>query len=246
MVATEEQLQKYHRNNFDQVNSAVKQIERATRSAVGRNDEPAVKHFTNVLMMMVAVKAEARLNQVLYVPDGLKEVQRRQILAESSLYDKWRATVDLAYRVKFSIPVNASIVDKLLHSDRARYETIVSFLADELQELIQSRNKLAHAQWMFPLNKEFTEVSPDLMRFMKTENCVTLFLRNEALDAMGNIISDLIQSQKLFQSRFDEHYKRVQKVQRKLAVVDYEKYKANLRRKHLHGLERLKGTPRTR
>lgn len=70
MVATEDKLRGYHEQNYKQVNSAVKQVNRALRTAIASNNHPAEKHLTNVLRMMVAVKAEARLAQILYVPDG--------------------------------------------------------------------------------------------------------------------------------------------------------------------------------
>lgn len=240
MSATEIQLQNYHRANYDQVDSAVKQLERAVRAAVGRNDIPATVHLTNTLMMMVAVKAEARLNQILYLPDGFNETQRRTVLGQRSLYEKWQSAVEVSFRAKFSVPPSLAVRDTLLHSDLARYDTIVAFLSSELQSIIHLRNKLAHGQWLYPLNSEMTEISSDLMKFVKRENCVTLFLRNEALIAIGNIVSDLIQSQRLFQSRFDTHYLRVQKVQRKLVNVDYEAYKKRVRARYLVGVEKLR------
>lgn len=226
--------------NYRQVNSAVKQIERALRNSVARNDSVAEGHFRNVLMMMVAIKAEARLHQILYVPDGFTEAQRRAIISKQSLFDRWTSAVDSAYRARFSIPQGIAIHDRLMHSDLARFQTLHNFLSTELKDLIHLRNKFAHGQWIYPLDAGMNEVATHLKTFSSRETSQTLTLRNEAIDAIGNIVSDLIQSQQLFRSRFDSHYARVQKVDRSLKAANYATWSKRLRERHLRGLERIR------
>lgn len=236
MAATDAQLQSFHRKNYKQVNSAVKQIARSVRSAIARNDEAASSHLKNVLLMMVAVKSEARILQILYIPNGFTESQRRIVLGERTLYDKWQKTVEMAFRSNYGISRNSEIQDHLVHSNVARLNSIHDFIANDLHDLIHIRNKLAHGQWFYPMNDRMTEVSTDLKRFAATETVQTITLRNKELDAIGNIISDLVQSRRLFESRFDTHYARVQKAQKQLKNANFKEWKSDIRARHLRGI----------
>jgi hypothetical protein len=79
------------------------------------------------------------------------------------------------------------------------------------------------------------------MRYIATQNAWSLALRDDALEGIANIVSDLIQSRLLYQSRFDTHFKRVQKAERALRTGSYEAWAERLQVRYHEGQDRLRG-----
>jgi hypothetical protein len=236
-----EKLRQYHYANYRQVQQALTHVERANKQAVRRNDAPTIKSLTSTQLLLVAIKAEARLMKLLYLPGGFTDSQRLEVLETDGAFDRWTKCVEIGYRTRFSIAPGVAVTDRLLHDDQARYNTIQRVLQDELQPIIRLRNKLAHGQWARPLNAERTEVDSISMRYIATQNAWSLALRDDALEGIANIVSDLIQSRLLYQSRFDTHFKRVQKAERALRTGSYEAWAERLQVRYHEGQDRLRG-----
>jgi hypothetical protein len=240
VTASLEKVRAYHYANYHQVQQALTHVERANKQAIGRNDAPTIKSLTSTQLLLVAIKAEARLMKLLYLPDGFTDSQRAEVLKTDSVFDRWTKSVEVGYRAGFSIPRGIAVTDQLLHDDEARYNSIQRVLKDELQPVIRLRNKLAHGQWARPLNAERTEVDATSMRYITSQNAWSLSLRDDALEGIANIVSDLIQSKNLYQSRFDMHYKRVQKLERALRTGSYEEWAKRLQVRYHAGLEKVR------
>ncbi|MEV1329901.1 hypothetical protein AB0J20_10035 [Micromonospora costi] len=240
MTASEADLRKYHYANYRSVSQALTHIERAGKMAIRRNEVAAIRSLVQTQMLLVAIKAEARLMKLLYLPNGFSDTQRSTVLAQPSVYERWVSAVDIGYRSAFNIATGVDVTYKLLHDDVARYTTIQRVLDTRLRPIIGIRNKLAHGQWSRPLNQDKSDVDQDSCRFIAQENVWTLILRDDALEGIANIIGDLMQSRRLYQARFNLHYKRVQRVDRVLTEKSYEEWVRRLQASYRSGLEMMR------
>jgi hypothetical protein len=234
-------LRRYHYDNYRAVQSALTHVERATKQAIRRNDAPTVRSLRQTQMLLVAIKAEARLMKLLFLPDGFSAVKRAEVLAESSVFDRWTTAVDIGYRSAFSIKRTADIRSALLHDDAARYDSLLRVLTQELEPIIAIRNKLAHGQWARPLNANRDDVDQNACKYVESEHALALILRDDALEGIANIIGDLMQSKRLYQSRFNTHFKRVQKLERwVVSGPSYKDWEAGLRASYARGQAKMK------
>lgn len=154
--------------NYREVERGLTQIERAITSAIKRNDTAAVQTLTRVQLLVVSVKAEARLVRVLYTPRGLSNQQRAQVLAEEAL-ERWRRTVDDAFRRHYRVRAPDALADVLDHDTLAKYKTLSSLMDNELTLTISLRTKLAHGQWVLPFNLNLSAVEPSAVAALKAE-----------------------------------------------------------------------------
>jgi hypothetical protein len=243
--ASEEELRRYHYANYRAVQSALTHVERSAKQAIRRNDIPTTRSLMQTQMLLVAVKAEARLMKLLFLPAGFSAKQRQQVLDADSVYDRWLEAVYMGYRSAFGIKPNADIKSWLLHDDAARYDSLLRVLHEELQPIILIRNKLAHGQWARPLKRDRSDVDEASCRYVRSENALTLILRADALEGISNIVGDLMQSKRLYQTRFNTHYKRVQKLDRWMeSGPTYADWAAGLQDNYRRGQAKMLSTAR--
>lgn len=197
-----------------------------------------VEALTLNQMLLVTIKAEARLMKLLYLPYGFTEQERARIAGERTTYERWLAALDAGYRKGFKIKSADKIVHKVNHDNYARYQSIRAVFQDQLQPMITMRNKLAHGQWARPLNSDNTSVEPDYCKIIKTENCLTLMQRDKAIEGIANILEDLIESPAAYEKRFNQHYRAVQLLTSP-DRTDYQTWLATLKRTHEAGLRHL-------
>jgi hypothetical protein len=132
-----------HKDNYLAVARALTQVERAANDALRRRDSPAVEAFTMTQMLLVAVKAEARLQRLLYTPDWLNDDQRAWVTIASTRLEMWQRLVEVGFRNKYGKRKrNIPLADKLDHDAAARYKTLLEILDKDLREVIEVRNKL--------------------------------------------------------------------------------------------------------
>lgn len=238
MVADEVQLRRAHYENYKKVRSALMQSERATKYALRTRNSAMAESLKLNQMMLVSIKAEARLMKLLYLPNGFTQVDRIAVLDQNSIYESWLRTLDIAFRRRFKIKQSRSIEHALLHDDLARYNSLVGVFEKQLRPMIEIRNKLAHGQWARPLNSDKTAIEPESCKFIATETSWSLIGRDRALEGIANIVGDIIQSTALYQSRFDQHFRSVQLLTAPRRQT-YEDWLAGLRKSHDVGMQRL-------
>lgn len=163
-----------HKANYLSVSSALTQIERAANDVLRRGDSPAAEAFTMTQMLLVAVKAEARLQRLIYTPDWLSERQRAYVKGASTRLGMWQRIIEAGFRSKYGkrkrkIPLE----DQLDHTAATRYRTLLEVLDQDLREVIEIRNKLAHGQWIYGLTDD-GRVSSELTKRLRTTNTLAL------------------------------------------------------------------------
>jgi hypothetical protein len=214
--------------NFREVEKSLTQLERAINSAVRNGDDSTVKSLTRVQILLVSVKAEARLIKIAYMPDGLTASERSTVLAEKAL-DRWKSAVDLAFRRHYKVNQRYRLEDRLDHDPLAKHQTLMSLVDGELNHIISLRNKLAHGQWVFPFNADLTAVEPQSLGALQTENTLSLKYRDTLVTQLGHIVVVLVQSAPSFESRFNEYFIKVRASRKYLEASNYDAWANRLR-----------------
>ncbi|MBL8812467.1 MAG: hypothetical protein JNM43_20045 [Planctomycetaceae bacterium] len=228
-------LYEFHTANLRAVSAALDRVAASTRTAIASNVPPEIETFTRLYAMLLGAWAECRLAKLLYHPNAYNDADCQTVRNQSTHLDRWHKVVELAFRKHYIIPHAALSENTLTHSAYSRYRTISTLLNGELHFVITLRNKLAHGQWIYPLNDQWDDVAQVQMDALRTENLLSLKFKKVILDALLNAIADLALSLPTFDRDFDNHYRQIQNAQRDLRTRSFADYSASLQSKYQRG-----------
>lgn len=230
-----EKLYKFHVANLRSVDTALQRIALSLRAAVSKDDHKNIDVFTRLYALLLGTWAECRLSKLLYEPCAFTDVERDAVRDVETHLERWQRVVEIAYRKHYEIK-KATLTSKTLsHSAFTRYQAIVDLLNDDLCFVITLRNKLAHGQWIYPLNDSGDDVAQEQMDSLREENVLSLQYKRSIIDSLLNAVSDLTLSKTTFERDFDNHYRRVEQTRQRLENVSYEKYARSMRAKFRRG-----------
>jgi len=228
-------LYKFHVDNLREIDRAMQRVARSLRAAISQNDAITMSSYMRLYALLLGAWAECRLRKLMYEPHGFDESDRNTISGESTQLKQWQKSVELAFRRQYNIPKAALSVDTLPHSAHARYVTLSNMLQNDLGSIIELRNKLAHGQWVYPLNSDGNDIAQNQMDALRVENLLFLQFRKGLLESLSTAIHDLIVSKPTFERDFDDHLRVITELQRNLKKRDYATWAAGLRQKYLRG-----------
>lgn len=159
MPATPENLYKAHVKNLRAVDTALERMLRELNASLSRGDDTTSEALLKTTMLLLGAWAEDRLRKMLFEPKGFTAAEREQITSAGSQIEIWKAALELGFRKRYQIPF-ANLSQMLPLTPRARYAALLNIINDDLRPIIEVRNKLAHGQWVRPLNSQNDEYSP--------------------------------------------------------------------------------------
>lgn len=229
-------LYRYHVANLRSLEGGLKQTARLARESIGQGQEQVTKPLVRLYALLLGAWAETRLQKLLYEKAAFSEAERKAILSQKQL-ERWRSAVVCAFRKQYLIP-NADLSTALPHSARARYLTLLDALESDLRSVIELRNKLAHGQWVYPLNTDGNDIAQVQMNALRLENLLSLQHKWRLLRHLANGVHDVAVSKPTFERDFDKNFSLLEGARTDLRTRSYDKYKAGLRAKRAEGKER--------
>lgn len=209
------------KSNYRSVAAALTHIERAVNAALRNGDKPASKALTNTQMLLVAVKAEARLQKLVHTPGWLDEPQRAYVMSASSRLNMWQRLIEVGFRKRYGkTKRKVPLVDQLDHDAAARYKTLLEILEQDLRGIIEIRNKLAHGQWSYGFTDEGV-ISTELTKRLRATNTLELRFQDSIAEDMANAVGDLLESGRKFEESFNGHYRKIKSSHDHLANLDF-------------------------
>lgn len=216
------------KSNYRSVAAALTHTERAVNAALRNGDKPASEALTKTQMLLVAVKAEARLERLVHTPGWLGEPQRTYILSASSRLNMWQRLIEVGFRKRYGkTQRKVPLVDQLDHDAAGRYRTLLEILEQDLRWIIEIRNKLAHGQWSYGMTEEGT-ISTELTKRLRATNTLELRFQDSIAEDMANALGDLLQSGRKFEESFNGHYRKIRSSHDHLAKLDFPAHVARL------------------
>jgi hypothetical protein len=203
-------IYKFHVENLREIEKALDSVARLAKQEIAQNDSH--RALNSLLMLhtfLIGAWAECRLKKLLHEQFGFSESERAQIEAKDSQLDQWKKAVETAFRKHYNLKRARLNQTCLGVSKAAYYAALQDALNDELRNVIEIRNKLAHGQWVYPLNSQGTSVEPDKYRLLRSENLLTLQLKYSLVCKVADTVHDLVVSPPAFERDFDAHFKRL-------------------------------------
>lgn len=228
-------LYQFHVANLQEIDHAMDKIARSLRASVSQGDEATVSAFMRLYALLLGAWAECRLRKLIYEPQGFNDAERETIQSESTQLKQWQKTVEIAFRRQYKIPKAALSADVLSHSAYSRYDTLSNMLVNDLSSIIELRNKLAHGQWVYPLNSNGNDIAQEQMNALRVENLLSLQFKKTLLESLSSAIHDLVVSKPTFERDFDNHLRIIIETQRNLKNRDYKIWAENMRQKYKRG-----------
>lgn len=235
MVLDKKTLYKFHVENNRSIEIALKHSALAARSAIGEQNESAIKSFVSLNSFLLGAWAENRLRKILCEDSNLSDDEIGIVRAETSQLGKWQKLIEVAFRKHYLVPKVTLSEHSLPFTAAARYKVLNEVLNQDLRSVIEIRNKLAHGQWVYPLQDE-SKLDGEKKRALERENLPSLQYKKSLLTSLSNIINDLIVSVTTFERDFDNNYKKISQTRCNLKNRNYQKYATSLIDKRQRGL----------
>jgi hypothetical protein len=233
-------LYKFHVANLRSIRVAIDKIAISTRSAIAEENKQTTESFVRLYAFLLGAWAETRLKKILFEPYGFQESERQLVLSQSTQLESWQKAVEIAFRKQYNVPSATLTANTLLFTPFKRYSEISEIIDKDLRPVIEIRNKLAHGQWVYPLNNEGSAVEENKYTQLNNENLPSLQYKRSLLSSISDIIHDLIVSIATFERDFDTHYKQITTTRENLKNRKYADYVNREVAKRRRGMERRK------
>ena len=168
------------------------------RDALARGREEAVLTCVRLYALLMGAWAECRLLKLLYEPSAFSEAERTAILRETA-EARWHKRVEVAFRKHYNLPSAPLKPPALPSTAHTRLGILTKTFHDDLQSIITLRNKLAHGQWVYPLNEQLDEIAQPQMDALRIENLLSLKQKRSLIDAVCSGVHDLVVSKTTFE-----------------------------------------------
>lgn len=219
--------------NHQEIRRAQVQLERSINRFVKERDMDSVKALTPAHALLISIKAEARLTQIIHLAGGLGTAQRSKVLAEGKAVDRWFSLLDVGFRRAYRVKSSTALAEGLPHDALAKRSTLHQLVDNELEHLISLRNKLAHGQWVYPLNTALTAIEGVSLTRLRAENTLTLKFRDNLLVELGSVAMELVSSGPGFEAGFERHFTKIRDNRNALAAADFPAWCAELQAKYV-------------
>jgi hypothetical protein len=208
-----------HSENARALVKGLTQAERAHKAAIGSGNALALDFAARVHHMTVGLMAETLLRKIVSDPAGFNDRERRLLGQQRNQLDRWKTAVDLAFRRHYAVPVHLDIdASSAGPVVAAQHATLIALLENDLAEIIEDRNELAHGQWSWVLNSKetrFVGAAPAPMNYRAIE------VRGKLVREIEALIQDLVVSEPTFARDYPRRFAAIQALRNNLAGPDY-------------------------
>lgn len=222
-------IYKHHVANLRELEIALTNTSRMARAAIASRDpQQSLRTLLRMYAFLIGAWAETRLCKLLNEEFGFDAGERAIVQGKATQLEQWEQAIDVAFRKHRGVK-RAKLDERSLGVDySARREALQGVLKNELRIIIEIRNKLAHGQWIFPLNNAGTAVESEKFTLINRENLQSLQFKYALLEHLANAVHDLVVSPQAFHRDFESHYKKLLQVRTNLVTKEYAKYESML------------------
>jgi len=174
--------------NVRALKSAIRHIRRAVNDGLRKGNEAQARVHTKVLAQTFCSWAEANFSKVIHTPHGFTLVEIaevKRVWSAQSLADAWIKAVDLGLK---KVPAQRSGF-----VPNAR-QTVLRHISTYVTSPALLRNKVAHGQWEFALNRSNTAVNAELTAAMNNLDIIAIDRWQGGHERLAGIVESLIES----------------------------------------------------
>lgn len=237
MTLSPDKLYKAHVLNLRAVNSGILHVERELRAAIATEDERSAETLLKLLLLLTGAWAECRLRKLQYEPAGFDDNDRPAISSGRSQLERWQAALEVGYSKRYSVRRAQLSQETLSATAWLRFCSILDLVQTELKPVIEMRNTLAHGQWARPLNSDENDISGAMLTSINAENALSVRFKLYLLEAISDLIHDLVSTQGAFERDYDDRFKKIVETRRNLKNRSYERWRQSMIEKYRKGQE---------
>lgn len=165
---------------------------RTINTYLRKKDSFQVDLNTKLYALVYCTLSEAQFIQIVNTPDGFMDTEIEKIKAEKNrngVVKAWELLFDMAFdKVNVTWNTNADLLSR-----RRELQNIIDNYIKTPSEL---RNKIAHGQWDFALNRENTAENTLKTQELNDLTVIQISIWSEVHQYLALIVRDLIQSPK--------------------------------------------------
>lgn len=224
-MSTSNNIYRYHVENLRGLDKAISEIEFVTKQSIRNgNSRDSLESFKRIYAFLIAAWAETRLNKLLCETHTFSNSAISIIKNQNSQLDTWLKAVELSFKHHHNLTSEELTQNNIgqIHFDR--FKELKNVLKNELKAVIEVRNKLAHGQWLYPLNSRSTNLSADIYQALNDENHLSLMFKFQIIKNLSDIVHDLIMSLPTFERDFNNIFNKLTTAQTNLVNRSYEDY----------------------
>ena len=231
-------LYKFHVENLRSIEIALSNAAISARKSISQKNNPATQSFIRLYAFLLGAWAETRLHKLINESGAFSDEEKTKIFSQGTHLDQWIKIVEVSFRKYYKITKSDLNEKTLPHSAFHKLNTIRDILDGDLRLIIEVRNKLAHGQWVYPLNSSCTDVESNKYALINKENIMSLQFKRALLSTVADIIHDLVVSIPTFHRDFDSHYKNIVNIRNNLSCRTYTDYQHALIEKRKRGIKK--------
>lgn len=215
----------YHVENLRGLDKAIKDIQYVTKQSIRNgNSQKNLDSFKRIYTFLIAAWAETRLDKLLCETHTFSDSAISIIKKQDSQLKKWLTAVELSFKQHHNITNKKLTKENIGQTHFDRFKALEGVLKNELKAIIEVRNKLAHGQWLYPLNRKSDALSTNIYQALNNENHLSLMFKFKIIKNLSDIVHDLIVSLPTFERDFSRTYRKIEDAQRNLLNRKYEDY----------------------
>lgn len=205
ITTIEQQFHSDFSKNVSTLESTRKRINSLINDALRKDDDVALKVYTNIYLLVYSAWTEASLVKLVHTPFGFTLVEKQKILKDQDVLNKWKKCVNTAFS-KFQKP-GSEIPNKK--------RKIHKLLDDYLKSQANIRNKVAHGQWVYPLFKNNLTHDADAKTLMSLIDVMQIDTWFEIFKEITEIVRGLIdaKSKNNHLAHYNHYYTRLANIQ---------------------------------
>ncbi len=174
--------------------------------ALRKDDSHGVMLYTNIYLLIYTSWSEAALVKLVHTPFGFSESDKKKILKDRDVINKWTKCVNTAF-AKFR-KRGSEIPNKK--------KKIKNLVDTYLRTQGQIRNKIAHGQWEYPLYGNNLSHDPDALVWLKTIDVIQIDTWFEIHKQLIEIVRGLIDSRERnnHKAHYNEYFARLTSIEK--------------------------------
>ena len=217
-----------HCENLRLIEGAISSVQRTLREYISKSDDKNSEIYTKILAYLINCWAEVRIIKLVYEKNAFTDSEITHIIGKKSLNDKWKRSLETAYRKSFQISSDTQIND-------AKYSMLLDIIDNQLLPSAQIRNRLAHGQWRFAFTSNLQNINDGLTNDIKNDNILKIQLRHKIFKDLSQLVHDLAVSTPTFERDFNNHFRKIEEKKHQMNNRKYEAYVNTLVAKKIKG-----------
>lgn len=208
MTLTHRQLWRIYNQNTRAVEAVLDQSCALAKDDIRKGGD--TKQGQNrVAALLLAAFMEAKLNEILVYPNAIPETSRKELLKES-IVDRWTKLIELGFEQRMDSRYSKSSPRTLTFEDKARRAELLRIVADYVDPLVQSRNRIAHGQWKVALTTEGDQVSQSRTDTIYQYTVWRVILQKNLLIHFTTLVHNLVVTRNAHDRDFDLHFRNLE------------------------------------